>query len=219
MSISLWPPDFVAAIFDFDGTISDTAALWHEVDVDFLAARGIPYDPGYPKTLSTLGFTAGAEYTIRRFHLDERPEDICEEWTRMGRALYAAKARLRPGAQAYIERLRACGVRVGLATTNSPEVLHSMRSVDVHGLFDVVVTSSDCAVPKDRPDIYLMCADRLQAEPGQTMVFEDIKPGLQAARGAGFLTCGVRSGDPNQQVEEVREAAQAWLDGWEGLAG
>lgn len=216
---SLWPPAFAAAIFDFDGTISDTAALWHEVDETFLAERGIPYDPDYPKVLSTLGFAAGAEHTIRRFGLDERPEDICDEWMRTGRALYQSKATLRPGARRYIEALRGCGVRVGLATTNAPEVLFSMRGIDVRHLFDVVVTSAECDVPKDRPDIYLMCADRLQMDPGRTMVFEDIVPGIQAARGAGFITCGVRSGDPNQHEGAVRAAAHAWLTGWEGLLG
>ena len=35
----LWPPAFKAAIFDFDGTISDTAALWRQVDEAFLRSE------------------------------------------------------------------------------------------------------------------------------------------------------------------------------------
>jgi len=31
-SITLWPPSFEAAIFDFDGTLAETSALWREVD-------------------------------------------------------------------------------------------------------------------------------------------------------------------------------------------
>ena len=39
----LWPLPEKAAIFDFDGTVSDTASLWEEVDRAFLAKRAIPY--------------------------------------------------------------------------------------------------------------------------------------------------------------------------------
>lgn len=33
--LSLWPPSFDAAIFDFDGTIADTAYIWKKVDQAF----------------------------------------------------------------------------------------------------------------------------------------------------------------------------------------
>jgi HAD superfamily hydrolase (TIGR01509 family) len=214
----LWPPSFGAAVFDFDGTLSDTSALWRQVDRIFLAQRGLTPDAEYSRAMSTLGFAAGAEYTVRRYGLDERPEDICLEWNRMGRALYETQATLRPGAEAYLRALRDREIPIGLATTNDPDVLRSMRSIHVDRLFDVVVTNRECPVPKDRPDIYLTCADRLGHRPDSCIVFEDIVPGIRSARGAGFLTCAVRTGDGIQHEAQIRREADLWLEDWRDVA-
>ncbi len=210
----LWPPRFSAAIFDFDGTLSDTSGIWRQVDEAFLNSRGLPYEEDYPQVMNALGFAAGAAYTIRRFGLTETVDEICDEWNRLGRALYESQASLRPGAARYLRELRSEGIPVGLATTNAPEVLLSMRRVRLHDLFDVVVTNREVMVPKSEPDIYLECATRLGAAPAQTIVFEDIVPGTRAARGAGFLTCGVRCDDPTQEAAALRDAANLWLDDW-----
>ena len=62
--VSLWPPSFKGAIFDFDGTISITRDVWTEGDRVFLGARGFEVTPDYQRALSALGFEAGARYTI-----------------------------------------------------------------------------------------------------------------------------------------------------------
>ncbi|WP_303133276.1 HAD family phosphatase [uncultured Olsenella sp.] len=213
----LWPPRFSVAIFDFDGTLSDTAGIWRQVDEVFLSSRGLPYEEDYPQAMNALGFAAGAAYTIQRFGLEETVEDICDEWNRLGRALYETQASLRPGALRYLRELRSRGIPLGLATTNDPEVLLSMQRVDLRSLFDVLVTNREVEAPKSEPDIYLACADELGGEPRETIVFEDIVPGTRAAREAGFLTCGVRCDDPTQEVEALRESAELWLDDWRDI--
>lgn len=214
---SLWPPSFKATIFDFDGTISDTAHLWHEVDVTFLGAHGIDFDEDYGRMLNVLGFAAGARYTIERYGLSESVEEVCETWTRMGRALYEAKATLRPGVETYLRALRTQGIPVGLATTNARSVLDAIQNVDVDDLFDARVHGAEVARGKDHPDIYLECARRLDVAPEECMVFEDITQGVLSAHSVGMLTCGVRSSDPIQQVKELQAISDLWLDSWEGV--
>ena len=215
---SLWPPSFKATIFDFDGTISDTAHLWHEVDVAFLGAHGIDFDESYGRALNVLGFAAGARYTIERYGLSESVEEVCETWTRMGRALYETRATLRPGVEAYLHALRAQGIPLGLATTTARSVLDAIQHVDVEGLFDARVHGAEVTRGKDHPDIYLECAHRLDANPEDCIVFEDIMQGVRSAHSVGMLTCGVRSSDPIQQVEELQSISDLWLDSWEGIA-
>lgn len=213
----LWPPAFKAAIFDFDGTISDTASLWKRVDLAFLGARGIPYSPDYGRALSALGFAAGAQYTIERYGLRESVQEICDEWNRMGRALYEAEACLRPGAEAYIRDLGQAGIPCALATTNDRAVLDAMRKVKVDDLFDVRLHAGELGVAKDVPDIYQEAARQLGQEPADCIVFEDLAVALRSARQAGCVTCGVRSNDPHQEVDEMRSICDLWLDGWEGV--
>ena len=144
----LWPPTFKAAIFDFDGTIADTASIWNKVDETFLALRGIsPVPEDYSRMLTILGFEGGARYTIETFGLKDTEQDICDEWTRMGRAFYRTDVQLRPGAERYLVALRALGIPLALATTNDPQVLDAMEQVDVDALFDVRVHGCEVGTP------------------------------------------------------------------------
>lgn len=211
----LWPPSFDAAVFDFDGTLCETAAIWRRVDEEFLERRGIAYAPDLSERLSALGFRDGAEYVIARFGLNERPEDICDEWNAAGSTLYRDEAHLRAGAERYITALRKQGVPVALATTNDAGVLRSMRHVDVYRLFDVVVCGAEVARGKDHPDIYLEAARRLGADPRRCIAFEDIAAGIDSAHKAGMITCAVRADDPTQDFDELRQHADLWLTTWE----
>lgn len=213
----LWPLKAGAAIFDFDNTIADTAHIWHEVDLEFLAKRGLPYTSDYPRRLAALGFEGGARFTIEHFGLDETVEDICDEWNRMGRDLYRNTVVLRPGAERYIRALKGAGIPCALATTNDRNVLGSMRNVDVYALFDVCVHGAEVERGKDHPDIYFEAARRLGVDPTTCMVFEDIVPALRSAKRAGMLACGVRANDPNQDVEQAVRVADLWLDDWRDI--
>ena len=122
---ALWPPAFGAAIFDFDGTLAATEGLWEEVDRIFFGQRGIEYDALAHQTLATLGFAAGAEWVRQTYGLDEPTADICDEWNRLGHALYETRVELRPGAREYLAALRRAGVPIALATTNDPYVLRN----------------------------------------------------------------------------------------------
>lgn len=214
----LWPFCFGAAIFDFDGTLANTAHLWHEVDIAFLGKRNLPYTQDYPQRLAALGFVDGAKYTIELYGLNETVEDICDEWNRMGSELYRDRVTLRPGAKQYIQSLRDCGIPCALATTNDAAVLNSMKNVQVDKLFDVRVHGAEVGRGKDHPDIYLEAARRLGVPPRDCVVFEDIVPALKSAQKAGMTTCGVFANDPAQDVDAARAIANRWLDDWTELA-
>lgn len=217
-AVRLWPVGFDYAIFDFDGTLSATEALWEEVDRAFFSARGIPYTPEVHQTLATLGFSGGAAWVREAFGVRDSVEDICDEWNRMGAALYEAKATLRPGAERYLRALRAAGVPLALATTNDPRVLTSMAPrIDVSGLFDAVVCGKEVARSKEHPDIYLEAARRIGAEPTRTLVFEDILAGSRSAKSAGFLVCDVDVAGAGQPKEALRGICDVWLDSWEDI--
>ena len=214
-SITLWPPSFEAAIFDFDGTLAETSALWREVDEIFFAEHGLTYTPNVHQTLATLGFTGGALWCIESYGLDETAEEICDEWNRIGAALYADRVYLRPGAAEYISALRSAHIPVALATTNNRHVLSSMRPhVNLGEFFDAVVCSDDVENAKDKPDIYLEAARRINATPATCLVFEDLLVGILTARDAGFLTCAVRCEDPTQDMGRLGNAANLCIGAW-----
>ena len=215
--VNLWPPSFDAAIFDFDGTLAATSALWRRVDEIFFATRGLEFDESASSILATLGFAEGARWCVETYRLRDEVQDIVDEWNRLGAALYETSVVLRPGAERYLQALRKVGVPLALATTNNPHVLGSMRHVNVYELFDEVVCGVDVSRGKDHPDIYLEAARRLGAQPSGCLVFEDILPGVLSAREAGMATVAIRSDDAHQPVGSLKREADHWLDDWESV--
>ena len=213
----LWPCEASAAIFDFDGTLADTAHIWHEVDRTFLHRRGLPYPEGYGERLAALGFEKGARYTIDLFGLDDTVQGICDEWNDLGREMYRHDVRLRAGARTYILALRDAGIPCALATTNDVRVLTSMEHISPRELFDTCVYGAEVGKGKDEPDIYLEAARRLGTKPKGCLVFEDILPAVRSARSVGMTTCAVRSSDPTQPVAELQAEADLWLDDWRDI--
>ena len=216
-SVNLWPPSFDAAIFDFDGTLAATSALWRRVDEIFFVTRGLKFDESASSILATLGFAEGARWCVETYRLRDEVQDIVDEWNRLGAALYETSVVLRPGAEHYLRALRGAGVPLALATTNNPHVLGSMRHVNVYELFDEVVCGVDVSRGKDHPDIYLEAARRLGAQPSGCLVFEDILPGVLSAREAGMATVAIRSDDAHQPVGALKREADHWLDDWESV--
>lgn len=220
-----WPPQcpadlatlpFKAAIFDFDGTVADSLGVWRRVDEIFFAKRGLTYASDYAEKLSILGFEDGARYTIDTYGLTDTVQQICDEWNSLGRELYRTDVVLRPGAENYIRLLLRAGVRIGLATTNAPEVLEAMEHrVPLGDLFETRVHG--CDVPhhsKDHPDLFLTCARKLGVEPEDCVVFEDLLTAIETAKGVGMATVAVLTGAPTQNEDSMRAAADFTLSDW-----
>ena len=69
---------FAAAIFDLDGTLLDSVWVWREVDRAFFEGLGIPEPEDYSRAVQGMSYRETAEYTVRRFRLDETPEAVLD---------------------------------------------------------------------------------------------------------------------------------------------
>jgi HAD superfamily hydrolase (TIGR01509 family) len=201
-----------AAIFDLDGTLVDSMWVWERIDVDFLAKRGIEVPPDYFDAISALGFRETANYTIERFSLGESPDALMREWNDMAIDEYSHNIGLKPGAGEYLERLRAAGVRLAVATSSPPELSEpALVNNGIREFFDVVCTAGDVARGKEFPDIFLYAAERISTNPGRCLVFEDTLPAVKSAKRAGMSVWGVYDESSSDHWEEIKRTADGYL--------
>ena len=171
---------------DMDGTVLDLSfdnLFW----LDALPRRwgekhGVPADQAIPQLHARFDAKRG---TLDWYCIDHWSDEL-------GLDVAALKLELRghirylPGAEAFLDRLRATGRRV-LLTTNAHPISLGIKNARV-GLerhFDELVSSHEFGVPKESPEFWARLERGHGVQPAQTLFVDDSVPVLAAARVAG----------------------------------
>ena len=205
--------DKEAVIFDLDGSLVDSMWMWERIDIEYLGKFGIPMPKDLQRQIEGMSFNETAQYFKSHFHLPDSLEQIKEAWNRMAWDKYRHEVPLKPGAAAFLEQCRKDGVRLGIATSNSRELVETIA--EVHGLreyFSCIMTACDVKKGKPAPDIYLAVAGALGVSPKNCLVFEDIVPGIMAGKNAGMEVCAVEDAYSYDQREEKQLLADYYIE-------
>lgn len=209
--------DIKAAIFDMDGTLTDSMPVWDGVWTEFLTRRGIAPDPGITSKYKALTLYEAAEYYRDSYGLGDTPEEICRAVNGLVREGYG-RVGLKPGARGYLMRLRARGVPMCVATNTARSLVeYVLDRLGILDFFDFLLPCAEFGSGKAKPDIFFECARRLGSEPRETCVFEDAPHALRTAHDAGFLTCAVRDASYAAEEPLLRAMADACLTSFDEL--
>ena len=207
-----------AVIFDLDGTLIDSMWMWKQIDIDYLARHGHALPANLQDCIEGMSFSETAVYFKERFALSDPLDVIKDDWNRMAYDIYVNEVPLKPGVLAFLQYLKQQGIKTGIATSNSKELLQAvLESLGIAEYFDELHTSCEVKRGKPAPDIYLLVADRLGAEPEKCLVFEDIMQGILAGKAAGMKVCAVQDAYSLKQEAEKRETADWFIDGFEEI--
>ena len=181
------PPTHV--IFDLDGVLLDTEHLYTEVTQAIVARYRKTFDWSLKANMIGRGALESAKYLVAVLDLPISPEQFLAERDRNLAALFPGVAEI-PGARAFTCGLHERGIPMAVATSTDERYfrLKVERHHDWFSIFSVVVCGDDPRLqrPKPQPDIFLLAARDLKADPGGCLVFEDSPAGVKAARAAGM---------------------------------
>lgn len=179
-------------IFDLDGTLLDSMGVWHWIDEEFFAKRGMSLPPEYQGVITAMQPFQAAVYTVERFGFQEDPADILREWLDMAYEEYHERLSLKPFVREYLEQQAALGVRMCVASASERRLVEAaLVRNDIRKLVDPVLTVTEVGCEKGTPDIYLACAKQMKLAPSECAVFEDIIQGVRGAKAGGFFAVGV----------------------------
>lgn len=99
---------------------------------------------------------------------------------------------LLPGAQDWLQQLKADGWRQALGTS-APQgnIAAAFDVLSIESFFDAVMSSEQVKAGKPAPDVFLVAAEKMQIDPENCVVVEDAPAGIEAARRAGMKSVGV----------------------------
>lgn len=194
-----------AVLFDLDGTVIDTEPLKCLSYAQALRTLRQSDTPTDDQVRAVYQYAIGrhrhevAAYLAEAFQslLPPPPGDLAlwEVLLDCRMKIYDAlltdesllRSKLRAPVIEVIARLRSESILTGLVTASEPgQVFPTLKTLNIDGLFDVVLTRGDVRHAKPSPDAYLEAARRLQLDPAACVAVEDSGPGVQAAVAAGM---------------------------------
>ncbi len=101
------------------------------------------------------------------------------------------KVVFRKGAKELLEFLKQNNIKMAIASGSSKESInHHLREVGATHYFDALVGGKDIENGKPAPDIFLLAAKLIGADPKDCFIFEDSENGIKAGNTAGMKCIG-----------------------------
>ncbi len=189
--------DIRLVIFDFDGTLADTAATILSTYRAAIAALGLP-----ERTDSACRATIGLPLREGfRALFPDAAEELLGRCVDTYRDIFQAnKARLRPrlypGVKETLEALRGAGMEMSIASSRNRESLCEFcRENGIGGYFSLVLGADDVVHAKPDPEPVEITLSRLGYRPSEAVVVGDMPVDIAMGRGAGCPTVGVSYGN------------------------
>jgi len=201
-----------AMIFDLDGTLVDSMWMWYDIDVEYLGRFGIEVPDRLQADIEGMSFSETAVYFKDRFSITDSIEKIKDDWNKMAWDKYINDVPLKPGADIFLQYCIRHGIKLGIATSNSRQLVEAVADARGFGKdFDCIMTACEVAKGKPAPDIYLAVANQLGVKPKDCLVFEDIVPGIMAGKNAGMRVCAVEDDYSMHQTLDKKELADYYI--------
>ena len=211
--------DIRAVIFDLDGTLVDSMWMWKAIDIEYLGRFGIPLPPNLQQEIEGRSFSETAVYFKERFNIPDTIEQMKSDWNSMAWDKYTHDVPLKPGVRDFLKKCKEHGIKLGIATSNSRELVENVIGVhQIKDYFHCIMTGCDVAKGKPAPDIYLAVSKALKVPPEHCLVFEDIIPGLQAGNSAGMHTCAVEDEYSVSETEQKKAMANYYITDYREIA-
>jgi beta-phosphoglucomutase len=100
---------------------------------------------------------------------------------------------LLPGVAELLNGLKALGWKQAVGSSAPRQNLEMILDLTgTRAYFDALVAMEDTTRGKPDPQVFLLAATKLGAEPARCVVFEDAVAGVQSARAAGMKCVAVR---------------------------
>lgn len=200
-----------SVIFDMDGTLLDTQSIcipaWEY-------AGNLQHIPGMGSAIAEV--CGMNEIGWRAYLKDNYPTLDMELFVSTMRQYIIDRLKVvyKKGAPELLDYLQSRSIPLALASGSSHNSInHHLKEVGATDVFQVVVGGKDVENGKPHPDIFLLAAQKLGANPADCFVFEDSANGVRAAVAAGMKCIGIPDTvDFPQDVKEIMYAELSSLD-------
>lgn len=205
-----------AIIFDMDGVIVDSESVWQKYEPEFLPEL-LGKDVYEKMRDKILGNSVSGVYAAAKelgFSLPKK--ELEKAYDRQAEKVYK-EAALAEEIEDVITTLRSLDLAIGLVSSSRQYWIDMVLSKFSSNPFAVVLSlDGENIRPKPFPDGYLLAMKKLDSTPKQTVIVEDTKRGIDAAKKSGAFTVCLMQYVP---VDRVVEGADEYIQRLSELPG
>jgi mannitol-1-/sugar-/sorbitol-6-/2-deoxyglucose-6-phosphatase len=173
-------------IFDMDGLLVDSEPYWQEAGIEYLKEFGVSLSLEQYYVTTGLRTKEWLEYWFSYFGIDmKHAAEAGPKMESMAIEKIRTSAKQMPGVRDVLSLFEKRGFNIGLATSSSNRLIDVIvDKLDIRSFFKAYSSAEHLEYSKPHPEVYLNCADKLNASPTECICFEDSFNGMISAKAA-----------------------------------
>lgn len=196
------------AIFDMDGTLINSMDYWAVTASEYLKSVGIEPPKDTDRDYLENGMKSWHEHACPKIPFEEVSAGIYKIMEKY----YTSCVSVKEGAREMLDRLKAHGVKMCLATATDRFMVEMvLKRLGISEYFSAIFTSKEVGLGKRYPLIYEKAREFLGTDKESTYVFEDAIYAINTCRQNRIKVVGVYDENSFVSPEEVASLCDFYI--------
>ncbi len=200
------------AIFDMDGTLTDSMFIWEDLGKRYLISCGkIPQD-NLREAIKDLTMGETIDYIKNLYGLTQTDEEIYKGLNDLLIPMYRDEVLPKEGVSLLLESFKERGVKMAVASATDEHIVKMV--LEKNGLlkyFSEVFTCTGVGAGKEEPLIYEKALEFLGTPKNETVIFEDAIYAIRTARKANFPIAAVYDDSQITYQDEIKALSDFYI--------
>ncbi|MFB0921312.1 MAG: HAD family phosphatase [Oscillospiraceae bacterium] len=200
------------AIFDMDGTLTDSMFIWEDLCSRYLISCGINPHANLREEIKKLTMGETIEYIRTVYSLKQTNEEIYKALEAMLIPMYRDEVLPKENVFLLLDRLKERGVKMAVASATDEHIVRMV--LEKNGLmkyFSEVFTCTGVGAGKEEPLIYEKALEFLGTPKNETVIFEDAIYAIKTAWKANFPVAAVYDDSQKAYQDEIKELSDFYI--------
>lgn len=200
-------------IFDMDGTLLDSMAMWENLGSIYLKQKGIVPPEGIKEIIEAKTLDEAAQYFIDTLHISGTVKSVVDEIVGIIRDRYKNELIMKPNMKELVLSEHAKGSRMCILTTTARDLaVSAMEREGVRDCFEEIFTPDELKLSKRTSAIFIKTCEIMGFEPSDTVVYEDALYAAKSAKDAGCYLIAVYDSMNSKDWTEIKRLADEIIE-------
>ncbi|MBQ6525573.1 MAG: HAD family phosphatase [Clostridia bacterium] len=200
------------AIFDMDGTLTESMHLWIEIGRRYLESLGYTVGPEQNREMTKMLLEPMALYMQDEFGLAKSQEQIIAEINRIVEPGYFEEVAVKPTVVESLEAMQERGIRMCVATATDRHLTEAcLKRNGIDRFFSAIFTCGEEHCNKRTSQIYDKARAHLGTSPEETYIFEDTYVSILGAKQSGCRIVALEDRWSEKKRDLIKETADVYV--------